>query len=277
MKLLKEANQSTLFLKINDRFDNPSFQPQSATLGSQKRFSLVDYSPTRTLAMSEPAKKACSKIGSNASKMSERRRLEIQAELMDQKLQMEIEKKERELELEKTRREMERDLEELEKKQEMERREVEMQKRLQELQAESDIAELRSKKAFEKHQLRLQIEEAEGSIRASSICPSLMSLTLEEDKNSDIKSWLDQGVEDLDKCFSQPKESSREVENKGESSKPPQTFDHKTYYREPKAEVQVSHPREKTLGLLFRNQTPCFSKAMRNRSLNMTSRNPHSK
>ena len=187
LKLLKEANQSTLFLKINDRFDNPSFQPQSVPLGSQKRFSLVDYSPTRTLAMSEPAKKAGSKVGSNGSKLSERRRLEIQAELMDQKLQMVIEKKERELELEKTRREMERDLEELEKKQEMERREVEMQKRLQELQAESEIAELRSKKAFEKHQLRLQIEEAEGSIRASSICPSLMSLTLEEDKNSDIK------------------------------------------------------------------------------------------
>ena len=80
-------------MKFDDRLDNPSCQPQSATLGSQKRFSLVDYSPTRTLAMSEPAKKAGSKVGSNASKMSERRRLEIQAELMDQRLQMEIEKK----------------------------------------------------------------------------------------------------------------------------------------------------------------------------------------
>ena len=71
LKLLKEANQSALFLKFDDRLDNPSRQPQSTTLGSQKRFSLVDYSPTRTLAMSEPAKKAGSKIGSNASKMSE--------------------------------------------------------------------------------------------------------------------------------------------------------------------------------------------------------------
>ena len=51
-----------------------------------------------------------------------------------------------------------------------------------------------------------------------------MSLILEEDKNSDIKSWLEQGVEDLDKCFSQPKEPSREVENKGETSKPSQKF-----------------------------------------------------
>ena len=95
LKMLKEANQSTLFLKINDRFDNPSFQPQSATPGSQKRFSLAEYSLTRTLAMSEPAKKAGSKVGSNVSKMSERRRLEIQGELMDQKLQMEKEKRTR--------------------------------------------------------------------------------------------------------------------------------------------------------------------------------------
>ena len=137
--------------------------------------------------MSEPAKKAGSKVGSNVSKMSERRRLEIQAELMDQKSQMEIEKRERELELEKTRRE----------------NEMEMEKKLQELQAESEIAELKRKKAFERQQMRLQIEEAEGSFRASSICPSLMSLTLEENKNSDIKSWLDQGVEGSDKCFSE--------------------------------------------------------------------------
>ena len=39
LKMLKEVSQSTLFLKIpqNDRFDNPSFQPQSATPGSQKK------------------------------------------------------------------------------------------------------------------------------------------------------------------------------------------------------------------------------------------------
>ena len=101
----------------------------------------------------------------------------------------------------------------------MERREVEMHKRLQELQSELEIAALKSKKTFEKHQLRLQTAEAEGSFRASSICLSLMSLTLEENKNSDIKNWLDQGVEDFDKCFSQLKESSREVENECESSK----------------------------------------------------------
>ena len=115
LKLLKEANQSGLCLKIDGRFDNLSCYPQSATPGSQKRFSLADYSPSRTLAMSRPAKNAGSKIGSNGSKIRERRRLEIQAELIDQKSQMEIEKK-RELELKKTRWQMEVDLEELKKK-----------------------------------------------------------------------------------------------------------------------------------------------------------------
>ena len=131
LKLLKEANQSASFLKFGDRLDNPSCQPQSTTLGSQKRSSLVDYSHTRTLAMSEPVKMAGSKVGSNPSKMSERRRLEIQAELMDQKSQREIEKRERDLKLETIRRKME------------------MEKKLQELQAESEIAELKRKKAFE--------------------------------------------------------------------------------------------------------------------------------
>ena len=234
LKLRKEANQSALFLKFDDRLDNPSCQPQSATLGSQKRFSLVDYSPTRTLAMSEPAKKAGSKIGSNSSKMSERRRLKIQAELKDQKIQMEIEKRERELGLEKTR--------------------MEMEKKLQELQAESEIADLKRKKAFERQQMRLQIEEAEGSIRASSICPIMMSLTLEEDENSDIKSWLEQGVEHLDKRFSQPKESSREVENKGETSKPSQKFQtlaHKNLLSRPQDRGTSKSPQKKTTGITF--------------------------
>ena len=130
-----------------------------------------------------------------------------------------------------------------------------MEKKLQELQAESEIAELKRKKVFERQQMRLQTEEAEVSIRASSICPSLMSLTLEEDKNSDIKSWFDQGVEDLDKCFSQPKESesSREVGNIGESSKPSQkfqTFDHKNLLSRTQGRGSSKSPQKNT-GITF--------------------------
>ena len=92
------------------------------------------------------------------------------------------------------------------------------------MQVESEIADLKRRKDCERQQMQVQIEEAEGSICAPSICPSLMFLTLEEDKNCGIISWFDQGVEDFNKCFSQPKESSREVENNGESRTPSQKF-----------------------------------------------------
>ena len=56
---------------------------------------------------------------------------------------------------------------------------MEMDRRLLELEAE---AEMESRKALEQQGMRLKIEEAERSVRALSICPSLMCLTLEEDK-----------------------------------------------------------------------------------------------
>ena len=168
------------------------------------------------------------------------------------------------MELEKTRKEIEKNLE---------RQQIEIEEKLQELQIESENIDLKRKKAFERQQMRLQIGEAEGSIRASSICPTLMSLTPEEDKNSDIKSWLDQGVEDLDKGFSQSKESSREVKNKGESSKPSQkfqTFDHKNLLSRTQGRGSSKSPQRKNTGIFFfRKQTPCSRKAMRNQSLNV--------
>ena len=58
LKLLKEANQSALFLKFYDRLDHPFCQPQSATSGSRKRSFLADYSPTKTLASELVSKKS---------------------------------------------------------------------------------------------------------------------------------------------------------------------------------------------------------------------------
>ena len=174
-------------------------------------------------------------MGSDLSKVSERRRLEIHANVLERKSQMEIEKRQRELGLEKTKKQME------------------MSQKLFDLQAEAEIAEMESRKALEQHELRLQIEEAEGSFRAPSICPSLMSRVLDEDKNSDIKSWLEQSDENFDKCFSQPKESSREVENKGGRVHCLRDFQNilirkiNNCHRNLKTELRVSHPREKTL------------------------------
>ena len=59
-----------------------------------------------------------------------------------------------------------------------------MEKRLQELQAESENADLKRKKAFERQQMRMQIDEAEGSIRAPSICPSRCLLSLKRIKTA---------------------------------------------------------------------------------------------
>ena len=87
--------------------------------------------------------------------------------------------------------------------------------------------------------MRLQIEEAEESFRVLSFCPSLMSLSLDEHKNSDINCWLEQGVENFDKCFSQPKESSREVENKDGSSRPSQII---PIYSDQKTQPLPSQP-----------------------------------
>ena len=147
-------------------------------------------------------------MGFELSRVSELRRSEMHAKVLEQKSQLEIEKRQRELKLEKTKMQME----------------MEMHQKLLDLQAEAEIAEMESKKALEQHEMRLQIEEAEGSVRAVSICPSLMSLTLGEDKNSDIRSWLKRSDENLEKGFSQPKESSREVEIKRGSRRLPQRF-----------------------------------------------------
>ena len=58
--------------------------------------------------------------------------------------------------------------------------------------------------------MQLQIADAEGSLRASSISGSLMLLSL-NDKNSDIKSWLEQG-EEADAVFRRSEKSQKRLD-----------------------------------------------------------------
>ena len=81
---------------------------------------------------------------------------------------------------------------------------------MEELQAQLEIANLESQKNLKQQQMQLKIEEAEGSIKASSISGSLMSLAL-TDKNSDIKSCLDQGEKERDEFLLLP--SSQDQRN----------------------------------------------------------------
>ena len=91
-------------------------------------------------------------------------------------------KKERELELKRKQRQLE----------------MEMELKLEEMQAETELADLREQTSLKMQEMKLQIEEAEGSCNGSTVSPSLMSISIYADKNSDIKSWLDQNSEVVD-------------------------------------------------------------------------------
>ena len=138
----------------------------------------------RTFRASESSQKLGSKVGSDTSKLSERRRLQMEAKLMEQEWQMEIEEKSRELAVKRKQQKME----------------------LEELQAQLEIASLESQKTLSQKEMQVKIEETEGSINLSSFSGNLMSLAL-TDKNSDIKSWLDQGEKEGDEISLLPKKS----------------------------------------------------------------------
>ena len=157
LKLLRDFNQSTVFDKSEDRTEVVPRQTGSATLSTVKRRSLVDFSPSRTLPKNDTCKPLGSRVGSELSRVSELRRLEMHAKVLEQKSQLDIEKRQRQLKLEKIKKQIE----------------MEMQQKLLDLRAEAEIAELESRKALEQHERRLQIEEAERSVRVLSICPSL--------------------------------------------------------------------------------------------------------
>ena len=179
LKLLKHSNESSLLSQ------QTKSSPRSANLvalGESQRKSIVDFSGMRTFRASEPSQKLGSKVSSDTSKLSERRRLQMEAKLMEQESQMEIEKKRRELTVKRKQQETE----------------------LDELQAQLEIANLESQKTLRQQQMQLKIEEAEGSIKASSLSVSLMSLGL-TDRNSDIKSRLDQGEKESDEVLLLPK------------------------------------------------------------------------
>ena len=173
--------------------------------------------------------------------VSERRRLEVHAKVLEQKSDLEIEKMQPELKVEKTKKQME----------------LKMHKKLLVLPGEAEIIEMEIREALEQHKRRLQIEEAEASVRALSICPSLMSLTLEEDKSSDIRSWLKRSDENLEKGFSRPKESSREVEIRCGSRRLPQRFPKHSPQRnqllpsQPQSRGTSKSPPRKNTGITF--------------------------
>ena len=135
---------------------------------------------------------------------------------------------------------------------------MEMNHKLSELEAEAEIVEMESRKALELQEIQLQVEEAERSFLAMSICPSLLSLVLDEDKNSDIQSWLEHSDGNFAEGFSQPKKSSREMENKGGWGSLPQRFSTYSHQKnqplpsQPQSRRTSKSGQRKTTGITFR-------------------------
>ena len=181
LKLLKHSNESSL---LNQQTESSHRSANLVALGESQRRSIVDFWSMRSFPASELSENLGSNVGSDTSKLSERRRLQMEAKLMEQESQMEIEQKRRELAVKRKQQEME----------------------LEDLQAELEIANLQSQKTLRQQQMLLKIEEAESAIKASSISGSLLHLALTH-KNSDMKSWLNQGEKERDEVPLLPKRS----------------------------------------------------------------------
>ena len=177
---VEKMDQSLILLKsLNDTFpkDHSSKYEESSTKYNApadvslelKQFT-SNFSSTIKSAASESFKYQRSNAGSRFSRLSERRRLESRAKLLQQESRIAFEKRERERDLER------------------EQREMEMKQKA--MEAETELANLRDQTLLKMQEMKLQTEEAEGS--CSAISPSVMSLAIDEDKNSDIKSSLDE-------------------------------------------------------------------------------------
>ena len=64
--------------------------------------------------------------------------------------------------------------------------------KLGKVQAETELADLRDQTSIKLQEMKLQIGEAEDSRNGSTVSPSLMSISVDADKNSNIKNWLEQ-------------------------------------------------------------------------------------
>ena len=103
LKLLRNVNQSKAFHRNQSCTEAAPRQTGSATLSTVKRPSLVDISPS-SFAKNDTFNRRGSIVGSDLSRVSKLRRLEMHAKVLEQKSQLENEKKQRKKSSEKKRR-----------------------------------------------------------------------------------------------------------------------------------------------------------------------------
>ena len=182
LKLLKSFND-TIFRDESSKYEEGSTKYEAPVDKNQElKPSTSNFPSTMKSAACEHSKYQHSNTGSRSSRLSERRRLESRAKLLKQESRMAIGKKERELELKRKQRQLEK----------------EMELKLEEMQAETRLADLRDQTSLKMQEMKLQIEEAECSCNRSTVSSSLMSISIDADTNSDIKSWFDQNSDVVD-------------------------------------------------------------------------------
>ena len=176
LKLLKSFND-TISRDESSKYEEGSTKYEAPGDKSQELKPLTsNFRSTMKSAASETSKYQHSNTGSRSSRLSERRRLEVEQNCWSKSREWRFRKKERELELRRKQRQLE----------------MEMETKPEEKQAATELADLRDQTSLKMQEMKLQIEEAEGSCNGSTVSPSLMSRANDADKNSDIKSWLDQ-------------------------------------------------------------------------------------
>ena len=90
LKLIRDSNESNF---LNHQTKNSHRSASLVALDESQRRSKVEFSRVGTFRASEPSQKLGSKVGSDTLKLSNGRRLQMKAKLMEQEPQMEIEKK----------------------------------------------------------------------------------------------------------------------------------------------------------------------------------------
>ena len=197
LKLLKSLNdlilrdESSKYERDSTNYDAPADESRELKQSTSKFLSTIKS------AASEPAKYQQSNAPMpvrNFHDLVNDVDWRIERNCWSKSLKWQLRKKERDLELKRKQRQLE----------------WEMEMKLEELQAETELADLRDQTSLKMQEMKLQIEEAEVSCHGSTISHSLMSLSIDEDKGSSIKNWLDQnsGVMDFQNRKSQNVENA---------------------------------------------------------------------
>ena len=183
LELLQDANNSTLFDDLSNSRGNSNSNvvgdaPHSANIGDRLHADILlpRYEPKTESAKSHTIHRT--DYRSNASRLSEKQRLTIQATILEAESRSELEEKEREIAVKKKMREQE----------------------LAEIQERNELESLRKKQMLGKTKLQARIDIADAQSTASSIKSkdgeSAAPLTSKNEGEDHFSKWLDQQVLD---------------------------------------------------------------------------------